>query len=617
MFDDSANILQNKKLFLNDLSWNSLTGAGLSGDAGPMGRPVSMVTFALNIYFTGTDPFYFKLTNIVIHIFNTFLVGWLALSLLQHEWKTEKLMQSRAPYAALMTAAVWGVHPIGLTSVLYVVQRMTSLSTFFGLLALSIYAWVRVDDKRARDFYCLAVSACLVIFSLVMSALCKETGLLFIPLLVFIEFCVYRFELNGNAIFIGRWKLINITAIITLILLVCAILFIIPKMVAPPVFLSRGFTLGERVMTESRIIFLYLGLIFLPRLSAFNLYHDDIVLSQSFFFPISTALSIIGLLLITIFSIVFRRKYPLIFFSWGWFLISHSLESTIFPLELAHEHRNYFATFGFSLLFSYFVFSSIRVRRTIAIASIVVFIVVSGFITFNRSAIWSNLVDQAYFEAYNNPNSDRANYELGRVYLKLLDATGNVKYSELARKSFEKAMDAPLHSNGAYFALIHLAYFNQNEPDPNIIKTLRDRLAHDPLGNNNVSFIQGLMDCQLKNFCHLPEQVFVGLVAAAAENPTATMSVKGSIYLLLGRYFFERYGDFAKAEEFFKDAIDFGENIQGRIMLSKIYRSEGRFCDAKRQIDDVHRISPISRYDPDVRSESQKNFANKNGCRIE
>ena len=70
-FDDGMNIYENSALKIDELSFESLYRSSTgSGHAGPLKRPISMATFALNIYFTGLDPFYMKLTNVILHILN-------------------------------------------------------------------------------------------------------------------------------------------------------------------------------------------------------------------------------------------------------------------------------------------------------------------------------------------------------------------------------------------------------------------------------------------------------------------------------------------------------------------------------------------------------------------
>jgi hypothetical protein len=63
IFDDEANILKNKRLHLTQISPEQLLNATLSGTAGPLKRPVSMLTFSLNLYASGENPFHFKITT--------------------------------------------------------------------------------------------------------------------------------------------------------------------------------------------------------------------------------------------------------------------------------------------------------------------------------------------------------------------------------------------------------------------------------------------------------------------------------------------------------------------------------------------------------------------------
>ena len=66
-FDDAANILDNEAIKIDALSRDSILTATLSGKSGPLGRSISMLTFAGNYYFTEFEPFFFKLTNLLIH----------------------------------------------------------------------------------------------------------------------------------------------------------------------------------------------------------------------------------------------------------------------------------------------------------------------------------------------------------------------------------------------------------------------------------------------------------------------------------------------------------------------------------------------------------------------
>ncbi|MGH8377768.1 MAG: tetratricopeptide repeat protein, partial [Gammaproteobacteria bacterium] len=132
VFDDITNIVQNKALAMHSLAWDQLMHAALSSDAGPTGRPLSSLSFALNIYFNGLDATAFKITNLVIHLLNGLLVFILLRQIVEH-WSKKRVIQSAntAFWLPLLCAAAWLLHPLNLTAVLYVVQRETSLCSLF------------------------------------------------------------------------------------------------------------------------------------------------------------------------------------------------------------------------------------------------------------------------------------------------------------------------------------------------------------------------------------------------------------------------------------------------------------------------------------------------------
>ena len=82
-FDDTINILENTRIKIQSLDVHSLSSAAYSGHAGFLQRPISVLSFALNYYFTELDPYYFKLTNIVIHLLNGIGIYYLSGLLLE------------------------------------------------------------------------------------------------------------------------------------------------------------------------------------------------------------------------------------------------------------------------------------------------------------------------------------------------------------------------------------------------------------------------------------------------------------------------------------------------------------------------------------------------------
>ncbi|MGH8313285.1 MAG: hypothetical protein ACRER9_08380, partial [Gammaproteobacteria bacterium] len=145
MFDDITNIVMNPFLALDHLGVHEMLRAAFSVRSGPLYRPISMLSFALNLYFFGPHPFSFKLVNVVIHLANALLLLWLTRRLLINcrrrygfDWSSGTLN-----WASLLIAAAWALHPLNLTAVLYIVQRMTSLAALCTLAAMLAYVYGR------------------------------------------------------------------------------------------------------------------------------------------------------------------------------------------------------------------------------------------------------------------------------------------------------------------------------------------------------------------------------------------------------------------------------------------------------------------------------------------
>jgi len=175
LFDDFPNIVDNKGVQPTDASVPSLVRAALSSPASEFKRPLASLSFAANYLAAGLDPFWWKLTNLLIHLLNGLLVFWLARMLLRidcrHTGRSHRVDAHRtgkdttaevAPtirdhttthpgVVAALIAAAWMLLPINLTGVLYVVQRMESMANVFVLLGLVGYTMGRQRMLAAAE----------------------------------------------------------------------------------------------------------------------------------------------------------------------------------------------------------------------------------------------------------------------------------------------------------------------------------------------------------------------------------------------------------------------------------------------------------------------------------
>ncbi len=387
--------------------------------AGPLGRPLAYLTFGLNYYMAGgfDNTLIFKSTNLLIHIINSWLVWHFVSLLVMHLINTARL-QNRIMIRVipLLTAMLFAVHPIELTSVLYVVQRMTSLSAFFVLCGLSIFLRGRLMLPSCHVRAFLFMGAGLAIGLLGLAS--KENAILVIPLAAVIEYVVLTRDHLPTSIR-NRLRFFYILTVGTPLFVAALWIFLDPSFLLKT-YETRNFSLIERLFTEARILWYYLYLLIAPRLSTLSLFHDDIAISRTLFDPSTTFIAVAAIVSLIATAVRLRQRFPLFSFSVIWFFVSHALESGVFGLELAHEHRNYLPSIGFMLLLSLGI-STIAARSSrtaMAVTMASGLIAIFGITTFARAANWSNEQRLIYHMVESHPRSPRAQFMYGEYLLK-------------------------------------------------------------------------------------------------------------------------------------------------------------------------------------------------------
>jgi len=402
LFDDQSSITKNSAIAIEEVSSQSLYKAAESGIAGPLKRPIAMISFALNYYYAGgykVEPF--KITNIIIHCINVLLVYLLAMQLLKLSYPHKKNLF----WFAAAISLFWGAHPINLTSVLYIVQRMTSLSTLFSLGCIILYLYGRQQTIQKSVNWKSVVLFSSSALSLIFALYSKENAVV-IPLII-IAAELILFVKNSPWKGYKQLTKINKTALWLILLTLSAYCLNYAITYASGGFSSRPFTMLERVLTETRVVSSYISLIFIPQINGFGLFHDDIALSTSLFAPWTTISSIVFFIALISCAYFYRRKHPLFAFGIAWFFIGHLLESTFFPLEIAHEHRNNLPSIGIIIaIMSLFISNNVSRKKTTL--SVLIPIVIVSSITLLRANQWSNAYDQAYYETVHHPKSPAA-----------------------------------------------------------------------------------------------------------------------------------------------------------------------------------------------------------------
>lgn len=572
MFDDVPNITKNVDIQISDLKPTSLNSAAFSTASGPLGRPISMVTFALNYYLTGFDPFYFKLTNLVIHMMNgigIFILSILLLNAYKNRYE-RALSEGYVRWLSLAVASVWLLHPFNLTSVLYVVQRMTSLSTFFSIWGLIFYLYGRSQIENGWKGILTILASTMVFLPLGMFS--KENGALLPIFMLTIEITLFKFrteKLNARRFLIGFFIcLVAIPA-------AAAVFYVAthPDWLMSA-YLSRDFNLLERVMTEARVLWFYMRLIVFPSIAQMGLFHDDISISRGLFQPISTLFALFGIFSLLVLAFIVRRKAPLLTFGLLFYFSGHLLESTIFPFEIAHEHRNYLPMYGLLLVMFFYLLYPLKYLKHLRLRQILTAALISlfAFDTYARASQWANPFDLAINEVNHHPNSVRNNNEIGNVYGNIItaDPVANDRNYLIARHYFEQTILLDDNYLNGLVNLVILSSARGKDIDPDWITKLKYRFEHSPASITNGDLLNRLLACQYKQNCKLDKNDLEDMLQAAMRNPTLTGSKKVSVISALTYYLINIKVDYPEAINSMKQALEISpRNLDQRLTFIK------------------------------------------------
>jgi hypothetical protein len=442
VYDDSSFVTGNAGIQVTSNSLQQWFAALISFPSGAhQGRWLGMLSFGLNHYFTGLDPYAFKLTNLCIHLFNGLLV-FLALRALFNfhlaRSPTTEATRFNPAMVAACIAGLWLVLPINLTSVLYVSQRLESLSNTFVFLGLWLYLHARIaerDGPRKTAFIWFSLIACTGLGTLV-----KESAIL-LPLYT----ALVEFVLTGWRTRDGRWNRSLLALYATLLAVPFAIgLVWLAGWVDGTRSFGRSFDIPQRLMTEARVLFEYMRWTLVPSLDALTLYHDDIHVSQGWFSPATTFFSLIGIASLVGVAVWKHRSMPMFSLGVLWYFGGHALTATVIPLMLAFEHRNYFPSLGLLLAsVALLTVEGFRLRARTAMLAFIALFTFYAFTTALRSIEWSDPLRLAFSEATKRPKSPAAQYDLASRLLSGLKRSDGQSMSEDAILILDTARKLP------------------------------------------------------------------------------------------------------------------------------------------------------------------------------
>jgi len=413
LVDDGPNILDNSGIRLQSLHPAALLDAAFSMQVGGATRTLPTLTFALDYYRAGLDPATFKTTNIAIHALTALMLAWFLRDLLL----VAGVAPARARWAALAMALAWAVHPLQVSSVLYVVQRMQTLATLFLVLALWAYIRARrsqIEGRPGRTGWILTGLLWVIALG------CKEDAMLLPAYLLALELTVLRFGAADPAL---ARRLRRGYGLATALGTAAYLLVVVPHFWSWEAYAYRDFSSIERLLTQGRVLCLYLGQILLPMPSHMTFFYDWLQPSRGLLDPWTTLPAWLLVSALLALAWRFRRRLPLFSLGVLLFFAGHFITSNVINLELAFEHRNHFPLVGIVLAVADLLALATRRLQWRAVATVpacVLLLAAMAGATVVRARSWHSELELALTSARIAPDSGRAwqtlcvaHYELG------------------------------------------------------------------------------------------------------------------------------------------------------------------------------------------------------------
>lgn len=370
-------------------------------------RIFSYLSFALNYRLHGLTVEGFHLVNLAIHIANGILVFALTRIFLAPSSLPRRPDSDCTPSATfdlarwlpLLPALLFVSHPIQTQAVTYIVQRMTSLATFFILLATVCYIHSRhsTPPQTGKKWYFCALVSALV------GLLTKEFTLV-LPVIL----ASWEFLLGSGS---RKEKIGNLAPFFLAPLVIPALLFgkqllnfdiegikaIISTSTAHPSLSAMDY-----FFTQFRVFLTYMRLLLWPTNQ--NVDYDFPVFHTFWTWPVAVpALLILAVLLSSLWTLKISEKSDpnkrtfqrlLVFLVWAFFLALIP-ESSVFPIaDVIFEHRMYFPSIWFfiflSLLVGYAGEKLPYSYRFIPITACIIVIISLISTTWVRNQVWQN-----------------------------------------------------------------------------------------------------------------------------------------------------------------------------------------------------------------------------------
>ena len=332
-----------------------------------MYRPLQMFTYYLDYNLWGLNPAGFRLSNLILHLFNSVLVFYLVFLIFKN-----KLL-------AASSSVLFLVHPAHISTVAYISARGDLLSGFFILACCILF--LRFLDSGNYGLYFLSILAA------TLALLSRENALLII---LFLNLIIWT---RGHGLPSFRQSHKYLTGFLILFVVYFSLRFIIlgpSGLILHPFYLNGAL----RLVNFCNIIPRYILLLIWP--VNLRMFHSTALINK-LTSPV-LLLAVLGLILLLVALIKWRKEKPTVFnFSLFWFLLG--IIPVYFYLDaypdlskaLMAESWLYLPSIGFCIVWSYICLLNKRGKLIISAC-----VIILGSLVLANRIYWRN--DVAFYK---------------------------------------------------------------------------------------------------------------------------------------------------------------------------------------------------------------------------
>jgi tetratricopeptide (TPR) repeat protein len=338
-------------------------------------RPLTNLTFHWNYLVGGQDPVLYHWVNLLLHAANSILLLAVARRYL-------------SPFTAGCVAVLFALHPLQTESVTYVFARSTLLSTHLALWVL----WFHARGKYLSSA---------LLFGL--SLLAKEETIALPGFLLLLELFARR-----------RPNIGYFAALAGFAGLAAGRLFyaIHVSPIVPGVGRVRGISAGGYLLTESRVLWIYLRLAIAP----FGLNLDrDVRLSTGLLEPWTTLAGILALALLiaALAWLAWKKQSAAALWALGFFVLISPSSSIVAQTDAIFEHRTYLPLVPMAIALGFLLQRIPRRWLAIGVAALIP-VMLAG--TISRNADWHDERTLWTDIARKSPNKGRSWLGMASTY---------------------------------------------------------------------------------------------------------------------------------------------------------------------------------------------------------